>query len=356
MPNGENPLNTACNARGVGPVTNRSLPRSQTRQRLLNLLHDGRIHSGSELAGALRVSRTTVWNQVEVLKGLGVPITSLAGRGYRLHSGLDALDEVRVLSHLPAATRRRIDSIDWFDRIDSTSDQLLRGLAETQGRTAVCIAESQTGGRGRRGRSWVSPFGCNLYFSVAYRFSAGVSGLVGLTPALGVALAQRLSAAGVKEIQVKWPNDLLLDGRKTAGVLVDLRGDAAGPCWAVVGVGVNLTMSQEVGRGVDQPWANVGARLAAGVERSDCLGILLAGVLVCLHTVDAEGPETYLRAWDRFDALKGKVVQVDADGDALTGVAGGVSERGLLKLMTASGERLLMAGEVSVRDAEVAAD
>ena len=334
----------------------RPLPRSATRQRLLELLGDGQLHSGSELADAVRVSRTTVWNQVEILKGLGVPITSLPGRGYRLQRDLDILDEDRVLSHLSAAWCERIGSIDWFDRIDSTSDQLLREVTQAHQQIAVCIAESQTGGRGRRGRSWVSPFGCNLYFSVAYPFLAGVSGLVGLTPALGVALAQRLCAAGVSGIQVKWPNDLLLGGRKTAGVLVDLRGEAVGPCWAVVGIGINLTMPDQLGRDVDQPWANVGTQLSAEMGRSDCLGTLLAGVLDCLQTVATEGPDGYLEAWDRFDALKGKRVLVDADGDALSGVARGVSEQGLLKLMTASGERLLMAGEVSVRNADSAAD
>lgn len=299
----------------------------------------------------LGVSRTSVWNQIKILRSLGLPIQAVPGQGYRLAETVDILDEEQTLAHLPDRMRRRIGSVDWFDRVDSTSDQLLRHLAGAKDRAAICIAESQSAGRGRRGRSWVSPFGCNLYFSVAYPFAAGVSRLIGLTPALGVALARTLTDMGVAGIQVKWPNDLLLEQRKAAGILVDIRGDAAGPCWAIVGIGVNLAMPGAAGRTVDQPWANIAPRLAPGVTRTECLGRLLCGVLGSLETVDTRGADPYLTDWSRFDALRDKQVIVDVDGEAITGVAKGIAGNGMLRVVTHAGERLIMAGEVSVRNA-----
>ena len=314
------------------------------------MLGDGQVRSGRQLADVLGVSRTSVWNQIKILKSLGLPIQAVPGQGYCLAQRVDTLDEEQTLAHLPDRMRRRIGSVDWFDRVDSTSDHLLRHLTGATDRVAICIAESQSAGRGRRGRSWVSPFGCNIYFSVAYPFAAGVSGLIGLTPALGVALARTLTGMGVAGIRVKWPNDLLLEQRKAAGILVDIRGDAAGPCWAIVGIGVNLAMPGAAGRTVDQPWANIAPRLAPGVTRTECLGRLLSSVLCGLETIETRGPDSYLVDWPRFDALRGKTVMVDGHGEAITGVAEGIAGNGMLRVVTQAGERLVMAGEVSVRN------
>ncbi|MEE4277482.1 MAG: biotin--[acetyl-CoA-carboxylase] ligase, partial [Halieaceae bacterium] len=210
----------------------------------------------------------------------------------------------------------------------------------------VCLAEQQSSGRGRRGRPWRSPFGRNLYLSVAWSYGGGAAALEGLSLAVGVALRDALAELGVGDVELKWPNDVLRRGAKLAGILVELAGSASGSCTAVVGVGVNLRMPVEDAAAIDQRWADL-ADLDVG--RNRLAGVFLNRLLPLLADYERTGFAPWRDRWTACHAWTGKTVRVERPAGAFAGTALGVDERGALRVQTASGIETVYGGEVSLR-------
>ena len=197
-------------------------------EKILQVLADGEFHSGEELGAALGVSRAAVWKQLQKLEALNIELESQKGRGYRIVGGLDLLSREAVLASSGEASKPFVESMDIFNELASTNEVALAKIAEGDAHGYCCTAELQRSGRGRRGRQWVSPFARNLYFSMVWQFHSGASALEGLSLCIGVAVARALNRAGVDGVALKWPNDVLLDGRKLAGILLEMQGDPAG--------------------------------------------------------------------------------------------------------------------------------
>jgi BirA family biotin operon repressor/biotin-[acetyl-CoA-carboxylase] ligase len=189
---------------------------------VLAALSDQHAVSGSALAQSLGVTRAAVWKQIEALRALGAPIEADIGRGYRLAWPFEALDQTVIRAQLGATLRKRLGDFDVRWQIGSTNSELLQRAAQAAPDLSVCLAEMQTAGRGRRGRDWVSPLGGNVYFSLLKRFGTGMGTLAGLSLVAGVALVQAITDCAVAGVGLKWPNDVLADGRKLAGILVEL--------------------------------------------------------------------------------------------------------------------------------------
>ncbi|KGE02918.1 bifunctional biotin--[acetyl-CoA-carboxylase] ligase/biotin operon repressor BirA [Pseudohaliea rubra] len=316
---------------------------------LIRRLADGEFHSGEVLAGELGVSRTAVWKQLAHLEALGITLESVRGRGYRIPGGLDLLDAAAVQAALPAEAAALVAGLDIVDSVDSTNAALLREAPGPVGRGRICAAERQLAGRGRRGRSWASPFARNLYVSVGWTFAQGAAALEGLSLAVGVALAEALEELGLAGVALKWPNDLLAGDAKLGGVLIELSGDADGPCRVVVGMGLNVRMPAAAST-IDQPWTDL-ATLAGGTapSRSRLLAAVLGRVLPLLAGYGSAGFAPWQARWEALDAFAGAPVQVLSGETRLAGVARGVDERGALLLETATGLRPIHGGEVSLR-------
>jgi BirA family biotin operon repressor/biotin-[acetyl-CoA-carboxylase] ligase len=317
---------------------------------LLRRLADGEFHSGEVLARQLGVSRTAIWKQLAGLDELGIELESVRGRGYRIAGGLDLLDGGRVRAALAAEPRSLLDTLEILDVVDSTNAALLREPAAIAGRARVCSAERQLAGRGRRRRAWASPFARNLYVSVAWTFGAGAVALEGLSLAVGVALAEALGDLELPAVALKWPNDLLAANGKLGGVLIEMNGDAAGPCRAVVGIGLNVAMPASAAPSIDQPWTDLTA-LAGGTPppRNALLAAVLNRVLPLLAAFEDGGFAPWRQRWEALDAHAGQAVQVLSGATRLAGIARGVDDRGALRLETATGERAIHGGEVSLR-------
>ena len=317
---------------------------------LIRRLADGEFHSGEVLAGELGVSRTAVWKQLAHLEALGITLESVRGRGYRIPGGLDLLDEDAVRATLPAEAAAMLAGLSIVDSVDSTNAALLREAPDPVGLARVCAAERQLAGRGRRGRSWASPFARNLYVSVGWTFAQGAAALEGLSLAVGVALAEALAELGLGGVALKWPNDLLAGDVKLGGVLIEMSGDADGPCRAVVGMGLNVRMPEDVAKTIDQPWTDLAA-LSGGAppSRSLLLATVLGRVLPLLDSFGSRGFEPWRARWEALDAFAGAPVQVLSGETRLAGVARGVDERGALRLETTTGLRPIHGGEVSLR-------
>lgn len=228
----------------------------------------------------------------------------------------------------------------------STNADLLARAATLRG-PLLLAAETQTAGRGRAGRRWLSAAGGSLTFSLAWKFDAALARLAGLPLAVGVALADTLARLGL-QVQLKWPNDLLKDGNKLAGILIETQAAPGGGAWTVIGIGLNLLMPDElearIGRGAAAaPWL-------ARMDRDALMAALLDGLAQALHQFGQAGFAPFAARWNLRHAWQGQVVTV-VDGGAVLheGIAAGVDDAGRLLLDTAHGRIAVVAGDVSLR-------
>jgi BirA family biotin operon repressor/biotin-[acetyl-CoA-carboxylase] ligase len=316
---------------------------------LLDQLSADRAASGSALAARLGVTRAAVWKQVEVLRALGAPIDAESGRGYRLRWPLEWLDAAGILAELDAGQRRRVGSIDVLWQVDSTSSELLRRGDDT-GELLVCCAETQTAGRGRRGRQWLSPLGGNLYFSLRRRFEHGMAALTGLSLAAGTAAIAALADCGIHEAGLKWPNDVQARGRKLAGVLIELGGEFLGPCHAVIGVGINLRLPGALAAALGQPVIDLATLCGDAVPgRNRLAGRLLARLIEALDRFAADGFAAFADEYARLDLLRDQPVSVTDARGTRDGVAAGVDDRGALRVRHGNRIAAYDSADVSVR-------
>lgn len=315
---------------------------------ILATLADGAFHSGEELGAVLGVSRTAVWKQLQKLQETtGLQLESVKGRGYRLREGLELLDNSVIMAALPAPISPLLNNLELLDHVDSTNRLALLRAQEGAARGHTIVAEQQSAGRGRRGRQWVSPFGRNIYCSVIWHFDGGAAALEGLSLAVGVAVARALNTMGVEGIGLKWPNDVVWHGRKLAGILLEMAGDASGRCQVIIGIGINVAMAEA--NGIDQPW--VDAQTAAGrpVSRNQLLAQLLAELLPLLVRFEDEGFACCREDWAALDSFAGQPVAVHLGEQVILGVAGGVNASGALLVDTPQGRQAFHGGEVSLR-------
>jgi BirA family biotin operon repressor/biotin-[acetyl-CoA-carboxylase] ligase len=318
--------------------------------RALRLLADGEFHSGEALARTLHVSRTTVWKALQAAEGWGVTLFKVHGRGYRLVTAVDWLDANRVCEHLGA--HAGTFQIEVMELADSTNTVLLNEALAGAPTGLAVAAELQTQGRGRRGRTWHTGLGGAVTFSLLWRFDQGVRDLGGLSLAVSVALARALRALSVEGVTVKWPNDVLWQHQKLAGVLTEIEGDVMGPSAAVIGIGINVYLEPDVRQRIDQAVADLAAT-GVRIDRNRLLGTCLAHLADVLREFAANGFGRLRVEWEASNALAGRTVAVTlADRSQETGLAAGVADDGALLLQTDSGLRRFYSGEVSVRPAQ----
>lgn len=321
-------------------------------QQLARYLSATETRSGESIGRELGCSRTAVWKHVEGLRALGIEIDAIAGKGYLLREPLELLDNAQILDGLHPAVRTKLRGLAIESSLDSTNSALRR-LAQDDQHAAVILAEHQTGGRGRRGRQWHSPFGRNLYLSMGWMFEKALSELGCLPLVVALATAQALARAGLKGHRVKWPNDLLLDGRKLCGCLVELQGDSQGPCHAVLGVGINIHMpASALTEEIDQPWTDLRSSLP-DCSRNMLAALLLEELVTSLDLFAAHGFVPFRDSWEQLDALCGQSIEVFAGGGAIHGTASGIDDSGALLLDTGKEMLKLHSGEVSLRKTKI---
>lgn len=317
---------------------------------LLTLLADGHFHSGAALGNALGVTRSAVWKAVRVCAEHGIDIHSVRGKGYRLAQPLDLLRQDRIVSQLDKDVRPLLHELEIHHELVSTSRHLLSLASDGAASGTACLAEAQTGGRGRRGRAWVSPFAANIYLSVLWRFAQGPAALSGLSLAIGVAVLETVQSLGVVDCGLKWPNDVLWGGRKLAGVLLDLNAEASGPSTVVVGIGLNVRMPDSIAAAIDQPWVDLHSLLPASPPpRNTIAAQLLGRVLAALSEFERAGMAAFQTRWARWDCLAGQPVTLQLPTQRITGQARGIDASGALLLESKGQVSAYAAGEVSVR-------
>jgi len=308
---------------------------------ILKALSQGGFHSGEELGEQLGVSRAAVSKHIKGIQDWGVDIFRVQGKGYQLAKPMQLLDQ-EVLN------KALTTPVELIPIIDSTNQYLLDRVDNLKS-GSVCLAEYQAKGRGRRGREWVSPFGSNLYLSMFWRLDAGMAAAMGLSLVVGVAIVEALEEIGLEGVKLKWPNDLYYQDRKLAGILVEMSGQAGAAANLVIGMGMNLMMS-EATEGITQPWASLSeVAESQEIDRNQLAISMIKTLHSALADYEMQGMSGFVERWNRLDNFLGRPIKLIMGPREVTGIAKGINEQGAVLLETEQGIESYIGGEISLR-------
>lgn len=321
---------------------------TEKQKQILNLLADGQFHSGTELADALGISRSAICKHINTMTLIGLSFAAVTGRGYRLNTPLQWLDDQVIYNLIEPTLQTLVAPIEIYPQIDSTNRYLLEQPTPPINTAQVCLAESQTAGKGRRGRHWVSPFGSNLYLSLKWQFNQGYASAAGLSLAIGLAVIKALQHHHVDNIGLKWPNDLYCQGKKLAGILIEMTGETDGPCVAVIGLGLNVVMPAYEAEGITQAWTDLYQITGRKLDRNPLAASLLNEFLKILSVFEHVGIAAYLAEWRQYDCLINQTAKLFIADQPITGIVRGIDDKGFLLLEHPDGRiQAFASGDVS---------
>ncbi|HAB25819.1 MULTISPECIES: bifunctional biotin--[acetyl-CoA-carboxylase] ligase/biotin operon repressor BirA [Pantoea] len=309
--------------------------------KLVEILSDGEFHSGEQLGESLGMSRAAINKHIQTLKSWGLDIYTVTGKGYSLPAPMQLLNEEAILAQLHQPNLAIIPVID------STNQYLLERMNELQSGDA-CIAEYQQAGRGRRGRQWFSPFGANLYMSMYWRLEQGPAAAMGLSLVIGIVIAETLQQLGAQDVRVKWPNDLYLQDRKLAGILVELTGKTGDAAQIVMGAGINLAMRGAEAAQINQGWINL-QEAGIAIDRNDLAAKLINSLREALPLFERDGLAPFTERWKALDNFFNRPVKLLIGEREIHGIARGIDKQGGLLLEQDGEVKSWVGGEISLR-------
>jgi BirA family biotin operon repressor/biotin-[acetyl-CoA-carboxylase] ligase len=320
--------------------------------RLFAKLANGQFHSGEALAAELGVSRSAIWKAAKSLRELGATVNAVRNRGYRLPGTAEPLDAARITELLSAAATPHVARVDTAWILGSTNTVLMERPFPRPGSGEALLAEYQTAGRGRRGRTWVAPPGGAICLSFSWVFSEVPRDLSALGLVIGVCAMESLQRLGVVGVGLKWPNDLLIEDRKLGGILIELRAESSGPACVVIGIGLNVALGAPLLKQIATtglaPIDLVSAGLK-GAQRNAVAAGLISAFVEGLLEFERAGLKGFVQRWMEADILRGRPVTVSAADSFTKGVARGIDLEGALLVETPQGLLRFISGDVSVR-------
>lgn len=311
--------------------------------RLIGILADGAFHSGEQLGEVFGMSRAAINKHIQTIREWGLDVFTVPGKGYSLPAPIQLLDEKKILSYLPAG------QVAVLPVVDSTNQYLLDRITELKSGDA-CVAEYQHAGRGRRGRQWISPFGANLYLSMFWRLEQGPAAAMGLSLVVGIVMAEVLHKLGAGDVRVKWPNDLYLNDKKLAGILVELTGKTGDAAQLVIGAGINLTMRESTTNVISQDWINL-QEAGVIIDRNKLTAELLSELRLAVVKFENEGLSAFISRWREMDNYLDRPVKLIIGNQEVYGVARGIDQQGALLLEQNGNIKPYIGGEISLRGA-----
>lgn len=311
---------------------------------LISILADGEFHSGEQLGERLGMSRAAINKHIQTLRDWGVDVFTVPGKGYSLPEPIQLLSQDFISSQINQG------QVAVLAVIDSTNQYLLDRIGTLQSGDA-CVAEYQQAGRGRRGRKWFSPFGANLYLSMYWRLEQGPAAAIGLSLVIGIVMAEVLRDLGASQVRVKWPNDLYLQDRKLAGILVELTGKTGDAAQIVIGAGINLAMRKVESDVINQGWINL-QEAGIAIDRNTLAARLINELRAALELFEQEGLTPYLSRWEKLDNFINRPVKLIIGDKEIVGISRGIDTQGALLLEQNGATKAWMGGEISLRSAE----
>lgn len=311
--------------------------------KLVTLLRDGAYHDGNTLGEHLAITRSAVWKMIKKLQQYGIHLDSVKAKGYALLEPLILLDAQKIKKHLHD---KKIE-LTILESTSSTNDYL-RQQSHKKG-IKVCLAEEQTHGRGRLARHWYSPFGRNIYLSCLFPLQKDVSALAGLSLVISLVIKKTLNEFGIQDhLFVKWPNDVLYDGKKLSGCLIDIQAETYGYSKAIIGIGLNVNMLQDDHQ-INQGWLSMQKILGAYVDRNQLAISLINNLMHYLQCFEQQGFAAFVAEWTQADCLTQHLIRLNNLGQEVEGRVIGVNEQGLLILQLKNGhQQAFSAGDTSI--------
>lgn len=309
--------------------------------KLVSILANGEFHSGEQLGEQLGMSRAAINKHIQTLKEWGIDVFTVTGKGYSLSSSMQLLNEDEINAQLDSGRLAVIPVID------STNQYLLDRMDSLQSGDA-CVAEYQQAGRGRRGRQWISPFGVNLYLSMYWRLEQGPAAAMGLSLVIGIVLAEALQELGAADVRVKWPNDIYLEDRKLAGILVELTGKTGDAAQIVIGAGINLGMPAPAAEAINQGWINL-QEAGVSVNRNALSARIVNKLRSALAQFEQDGLTPFVGRWARLDNFIDRPVKLLIGDREIFGIARGIDQQGGLILEQDGVRKSWVGGEISLR-------
>jgi BirA family transcriptional regulator, biotin operon repressor / biotin---[acetyl-CoA-carboxylase] ligase len=260
------------------------------------------------------------------------------------------LDKQTILSHLLFDHQTSLTQFDILEEIGSTNDYLKQKAFYDLNKLAVCLAESQTAGRGRFNRAWFSPLGCNIYFSACWSVAKNIMQLNGLSLVIALTLIKTLDSLGLtQDILIKWPNDILWLEKKLGGILVEPITENHGATRVIIGIGLNINMRNAAHEEIQTPWTSLNTITGKYYDRNPIVALLINQLFNDLKKFDIEGFAPFIKQWSCYDYLFGKKVQLNLGNQNIEGIALGVNSQGNLLLKSPLGEIVAYsAGEASL--------
>jgi BirA family biotin operon repressor/biotin-[acetyl-CoA-carboxylase] ligase len=323
-------------------------PQSLALQRqLIAQLASGELRSGEWLAEQAGISRAAIARHIDQLQEIGLDIYSIKGKGYRLAQAISLLDINQMKAHQPNLAAE----ILLQHLTDSTNSQLLKKIQDGQAmqRGAVLVAEAQSAGRGRRGNTWISPFGSNLYFSMYWPLEQGIQAAMGLSLVVAVAVAELLEQHYQLPIKLKWPNDIYLGGQKLGGILVELAGQSHAHCDVVIGLGLNVQMPAGSASAISQPFTDLAQHVSAPIDRNWLVPALQQQLCSIMQQFEQSGFSAYVNRFNQRDLWHGQTVTISSATTQHSGVCRGVDQQGALLLEQNGVISSYYGGELSLR-------
>ncbi|MEE2983033.1 MAG: biotin--[acetyl-CoA-carboxylase] ligase [Pseudomonadota bacterium] len=313
---------------------------------LLALLHDGAEHSGADLAHRLGISRAAIWNHIDRLRREGIEVRATRGRGYVLEGGFEVLDTAEIHRRLQQLNCKGVTALEAVVVTDSTNERLLAALPNDNIHGRVLLAEYQTAGRGRHGDQWIAPPGSGLCMSLGWCFDSPPTTFSALSLVVGLAVVSTLAEQGICRAMLKWPNDIVRDGCKLGGILIEMRSESGGPCTTVIGLGINIRLSQLARGRIEQPSADLESAAGHAISRNALAAALLNSLCAKLSLFGRQGFAGFWPEWRQFDVLADEPVRLDLAERVVEGIARGVDENGALIIEHSGRREKFMSGHL----------
>lgn len=315
-----------------------------TRTLLLQRLADGEFHSGEVVGAELGLSRAAVSKHVKALMELGLDIYSVTGKGYKLSKPITLLEHKSIANLLDETSGVHLNVLNIID----STNKYVKDLIPSPPTGYVCLAEAQTAGRGRQGRTWVSPYGASIYMTMFRRFEGGYQAINGLSLVVGLAIVEALSTLELVEAKLKWPNDVYVEGKKLAGILVEVEGQLGEACDCIIGLGLNVDLPEKQ-INIDQPWMDIVKASGKSVDRNVLSATVINTLSKALTLFEQQGLAPFLSRWQSLDYFYNQPIKLLMGNKHIEGIGKGIDANGAL-LLECDGEiQRFHGGEISVR-------
>ena len=317
------------------------------KEQLIKQLALGQFISGQAIGEELGISRAAVSKHIRGLQDMGLDVFCVTGKGYRFAQPLRLLDKTIISENL--VSDLSAVPIEVHSVIDSTNSYLLRRIPHQVKQGQVCVAEFQNSGRGRRGRQWISPFGSHIYMSMYWCLEQGISAAMGLSVVAALAVSDAINQLYNVDVELKWPNDIYANGKKLAGILIELEGQALESSHCVIGIGLNINMPTKAAEDIDQPWTDLQSATSADIDRNQLVSTLTNCLIARLKQHKESGIVTMLDDWHKQDLYLNKPVRLITGEKETLGICRGINNQGALLLEVDGQVKPIYGGEVSLR-------